>query len=88
VLGNSQGAGHLFQECPSPRALPNIKHWYKIIINFFPMRCLFHSLGKSRIGRQQEGNRVQELVKGIKPLQEEPRYVPVLVWDIGWYVQK
>jgi hypothetical protein len=52
------------------------------------MRCLFHSLGKSRIGRQQEGNRVQELVKGIKPLQEEPRYVPVLVWDIGWYVQK
>jgi hypothetical protein len=52
------------------------------------LRCLFHSLGKSRIGRQQEGNRVQELVKSIKPLQEEPRYVPVLVWDIGWYVQK
>jgi hypothetical protein len=43
---------------------------------------------QARIGRQQEGNRLQELVKSIKPLQEEPRYVPVLVWDIGWYVQK
>ncbi len=83
VFGNSQGSGHLFQECPSPRALPNIKHWYKIIIYFFP-----HDTQQMIITAIALKNRQGVLKKEAPtPLVEEKSHMLMCPWDPRNFLQ-